>query len=102
MTSQLADQASGVLQGVADATQGVMHEVRAGHSDRDPSDRSAAAHARWQAGLPARNTYERDAYASIEANLAAGMDRLARLGKQASEMEAAAQQAEHGGPEAGS
>jgi hypothetical protein len=61
--------------------------VRAGHSDRQPDDRAAAAHARWHAGLPARNTFERDAYAAIEANLAAGMNRLARLGKQATERE---------------
>jgi hypothetical protein len=50
--------------------------VRAGHSDRQPDDRAAAAHARWQAGLPARNTFERDAYAAVEANLVAGMNHL--------------------------
>ena len=89
MTNRIADHASGVLQGIADAAQGVAHEARAGDSDRAPGDRMAAAYARWQAGLPARNTYERDAYASIEANLAAGMNHLAWPGKQAAEVEAA-------------
>jgi hypothetical protein len=63
---RIADHASGALQGAMDAAQGVAHEVRAGHSDRQPDDRAAAAHARWHAGLPARNTFERDAYAAIE------------------------------------
>jgi len=85
----IADRAAGLLQGAADAAQGVKHEARAWHSDRDPEGRAAAAHARWQAGLPARNTYERDAYASIENRIAAGMNHLARLGSQATRMEAA-------------
>jgi hypothetical protein len=37
--------------------------------------------------LPARNTYERDAYASIEAKIAAGMNHLVRLGEQATRAE---------------
>jgi hypothetical protein len=89
MTNWAADRASGVLQGAADATMGVKHEIRARGSEQTPGgDRAAAAHARWEAGLPARNTFERDAFASIEANLTAGMNHLNWLGKQASEMEA--------------
>jgi hypothetical protein len=91
MTNPITDRAAGVLQGAADVAQGVTHEVRSGDRDRDrePSGRAAAAYARWQAGLPARNLYERDAYAAAEANLAAGMRHLAALGRQASAMEAA-------------
>jgi hypothetical protein len=37
----------------------------------------------------ARNTFERDCLAALEANLAAGMNHLNWLGKQASAMEAA-------------
>ena len=89
MTAPIADRAAGVLQGAADAVQGVMHEARAWHGDRQPDDRATAAHARWQAGLPARNTFERDAYASLENQVAAGMNHLGHLGRQASQMEAA-------------
>jgi hypothetical protein len=84
MTSQLADRAAGAMQGVADAAQGVTHEARGGRDLcclRELSDRADATYGRWQAGLPARNTYERDAYASIEANLAAGMNRLNQAAK---------------------
>jgi hypothetical protein len=106
MTNPITDRAPGILRGAVDAAQGVMHEVRAGHSDSQPADRAAAAHARWLAGQPARNTFERDAYAAAEANLSAGMNHLNWLGKQASEMEAdraaAVRQAERGDPEAGS
>ena len=45
--------------------------------------------ARWEAGLAARNQFERDAYAVLENDVAAGANRLARQGKRASEMEAA-------------
>jgi hypothetical protein len=85
----IADRAAGALQGAADAATGAMHPVRAWHSEREPDGRMEAARARWEAGLPARNTFERDAYASIENSVAAGMNRLAWHGKQASEMEAA-------------
>lgn len=89
MTAPIADRATGLLQGAADGAQGVMHKVRAGDSEHHPNDRATAAHARWEAGLPARNQFERDHFASIEANLTAGMNHLNRLGKQASAMEAA-------------
>jgi len=97
----LADRASGAAQGAADVAQGVTHEVRSGVREHTPSDRAAAAHARWLAGMPARNLYERDAFASFEASLTAGMNHLSWLGRQASEM-VAARAAEARGPEAGS
>ena len=84
-----ADRAAGVLQGAADAALGVKHEVRAWHSEAHPDGRTEAAQARWEAGLAARNTFERDAYLSIENDVAAGANRLARQGKQATAMEAA-------------
>jgi hypothetical protein len=100
MTNPITDRAVGVLQGAADVAQGATHEVRSGDRDRELSDRAGAAYARWLAGLPARNTFERDAYAAAEANLAAGMRHLAALGRQATAMEAA-RAAEAKGPEAG-
>jgi len=39
--------------------------------------------------LGPRNQFERDHFASVEANLTAGMNRLAAAGRQASAMEAA-------------
>jgi hypothetical protein len=89
VTGRLADRAAGALQGAADAAIGVAHEARTRDRDDTPGDRSAAAYTRWQAGFPARNAYGRDAYASIEARLAADMAHLAWLGEQASRMEAA-------------
>ena len=83
------DRAGGVLQGAADTVQGTAHEVRSGDREQHPSDREAAAHERWASGLPARNQFERDHFASAEANLTAGMDRLTAAGRQASAMEAA-------------
>ena len=83
------DRVAGVLQGTADAALGVTHEVRAWHSDAHPDGRTDAARARWEAGRPARNTFERDAYRVLENDVAAGGNRLARQGKRASEMEAA-------------
>jgi hypothetical protein len=50
----------------------------------------AADAERWHAGVPAPNTYERDAYPSFEASLAAGMRHLTWQGRQAAEMEAEA------------
>ncbi len=90
MTAPITGRATGVLQGAADAALGVKHEVRAGHSETHPDGRTEAARDRWQAGLPARNQFERDAYASIKNDdVAAGANRLARYGKQATAMEAA-------------
>ena len=90
MANWTTDHGSGVLQGAADAAQGVKHEIRARGSEQTPSrDRDATIHARWQAGLPARNAVERDGYAAIEGNLAAGMNHLAWQGREASKMEAA-------------
>ena len=89
MTAPITDRAAGVLQGAADAALGVKHEVRAWHSEAHPDGRTEAARARWEAGLGARKTFERDAYAVLENDVAAGGNRLARQGKRASEMEAA-------------
>ena len=66
------DRAAGLLQGAADAVQGVTHEVRSGDRGHGPSDREAAAHARWEAGLPARNQWERDHFAKLEVHVTAG------------------------------
>ena len=84
-----ADRAVGVLQGAVDAVQGVSHEARSGDRDHELGDREAAAHARWAAGLPARNTFERDAYAKAEVHVTAGRMHLDRTAKQATAMEAA-------------
>ena len=85
----LPDRAAGALQGAADAVRGVRHQARSDDLSPHPIGREEAARARWHAGRPARNTFERDAYDSIENSVAAGMNRLARHGKQASGMEAA-------------
>lgn len=89
MTAPIADRAAGVLQGGADAVQGVAHKTRSGDRDHELSGREAAANARWEAGLPARNQFERDHFAELEVRADAGMKHLERLGKQASAMEAA-------------
>jgi len=83
------DRATGVLQGAADAAAGTKHHTRAWSTEHQPDDRETAARERWHAGQPARNQYERDAYASIENEVRAGMNRLERQGKQAAQMEAA-------------
>src|SRR5450755_2297767 len=85
----IADRAAGALQGAADAAQGTKHHARAWSAEHHPEDREAAARERWHAGQPARNTFERDAYATFENDVAAGMNRLAWHGRRASEMEAA-------------
>ena len=85
----LPGRAAGAVRGAADAARGVEHEARAWGAEKHPSDREEAARARWEAGLPARNQFERDAYDSIENGVAAGMNRLERQGKQATAMEAA-------------
>jgi molybdate-binding protein len=79
MTARIADQAAGVLQGAADAVQGVKHQ--AASDDLSP------------------HPVGRDVYAVLENDAAAGMNRLERLGKQASQMEAG--MAAPAGPEAG-
>ncbi len=89
MTAPVTDRAAGVLQGAADAAAGTKHHTRAWSTEHPADGREAAARERWQAGLAARNQFERDAYASIENYVAAGANRLARQGKRASEMEAA-------------
>jgi hypothetical protein len=85
----ITDRAAGVLQGAADAAQDTKHHTRAWSTEHQGDDREAAARERWHAGQPARNQYERDAYASLENEVRAGMIRLERQGKQASQMEAA-------------
>ncbi|MGA2830105.1 MAG: hypothetical protein ABSF03_28805 [Streptosporangiaceae bacterium] len=99
MTAPIADRAAGVLQGAADAAQGVMHHARAWSTDHHPDEREAAARERWHAGQPARNTFERDAYATFENQARTGMNRLITQGRQASAMEA--EMAAAAGPEAG-
>jgi len=85
----VTDRVAGMLQGAADAAQGTNHHTRAWSTEHQPDGREAAARERWHAGQPARNQYERDAYASIENEVRAGMNRLERQGKQAAQMEAA-------------
>lgn len=82
--------AAGVLQGGADAVQGVKHEARSGDRDHEPG-REAAAHERWAAGLPARNQFERDHFRQLEAEVTAGRMYLDRVAKQASAVEASRQ-----------
>lgn len=48
----------------------------------------AAAYGRWQAGLPARNQFERDAYRAIENDVEAGDQWLTDIGKRAAQAEA--------------
>jgi hypothetical protein len=86
----ITDRAAGALQGAADAAAGTKHHTRAWSTERLADGREAAARERWHGGQPARNQYERDAYASLENNeVRAGMNRLERQGKQAAAMEAA-------------
>lgn len=94
------DRAAGVLQGAADAAAGTKHHTRAWSTEHEADGREAAARERWHAGQPARNQYERDAYASLENEVRAGMNRLERQGKQAAAMEAAMTAAEAEGKEA--
>jgi hypothetical protein len=84
-----ADRAAGLLQGAADAAVGVQHEARSGDRDHGLGDREAAAHARWAAGLPARNAFERDAFAKAEVLVTAGRMHLDRVAEQASAVEEA-------------
>jgi hypothetical protein len=99
--ARATDRAAGVLQGAADTVQGAAHEARSGDRDHEPGDREAAAHARWQAGLPARNQFERDHFAKLEVEVTAGRMHLDRVAKQATAMEAA-REAEAAAVEAGS
>lgn len=87
--AELPDRAAGPLQGAADAVRGVRHQARSDDLSPHPSDREEAARARWHAGQPARNPFERDTYAVLENDAAAGMNRLERQGRQAAAMEAA-------------
>jgi len=84
----LPGRAAGALQGAADAARGVKHHIRSDDLSPHPREREEAARERWHAGQPARNTFERDVYAVLENDAAAGMNRLARQGKQAAVMEA--------------
>jgi hypothetical protein len=65
------DRAAGLLQGVTDKAKGLEHSSRAWVSDPGADDRHAEAHARWEAGLPARNQLERDVYREHENRIAA-------------------------------
>ena len=85
----LPDRAAGALQGAADAALGVRHQAASDDLSPHPRDREEAARARWEAGLPARNPFERVTYAVLENAATAGMNRLERQGKQAAGMEAA-------------
>ena len=95
----LPDRAAGVLQGAADAALGVRHQAASDDLSPHPIGREETARERWHAGQPARNAFERDVYFVLENDAAAGMNRLERLGKQASQMEA--DMAAPAGPEAG-
>jgi hypothetical protein len=70
----IADHAAGKLQGAIDAAKGIEHSSRAWVSEPQADDRQAEAQARWQAGLPARNAFERNAYHALEIG-ASGHDR---------------------------
>ncbi len=85
----LPDRAAGALQGASDAVRGVKHHARSDDLSPHPGGREEAARARWHAGQPARNRFERDTYAVLEHDAAAGMIRLERQGRQAAAMEAA-------------
>ena len=85
----LPGRAAGALQGAADAALGVKHQAASDDLSPHPADREEAARERWHAGQPARNAFERDVYAVLENDAAAGMNRLERQGKQATAMEAA-------------
>ena len=50
MTARIADQAAGVLQGAADAVQGVKHHARSDDLSPHPVGREEVAMARWHAG----------------------------------------------------
>ena len=86
----LPDRAAGALQGAADAALGVKHQARSDDLSPHPSGREEAARERWHAGQPARNTFERDVYAVLENDAAAGMHRLERQAQQAAGREAEA------------
>jgi hypothetical protein len=101
MTNPIVDRAAGKLQGAVDAVQGTAHEARSGDRERRGAGREAAAHARWEAGLPARNQFERDHFAKLEVHVTAGRMHLDRVAKQASAVEAA-REAEAAAAEAGS
>ena len=88
MTPRIADRAAGLLQGAADAALSVRHQAASDDLSPHPADREEAARERWHAGQPARNAFERDVYAVLENDAAAGMNRLERQGKQAAAMEA--------------
>lgn len=66
----IADHAAGKLQGAADHVKGIEHSARAWVSDPGADERHAEAHARWSAGLPARNQFERDFYREHENRIA--------------------------------
>jgi hypothetical protein len=99
IADRATDRAAGALQGAADVVLGVRHQVASDDLSGHPRGREAAARERWHAGQPARNAFERDTYLVLENDAAAGMNRLERLGKQASQMEAG--MAAPAGPEAG-
>ena len=80
---EMADRAAGALQGARDAVRGIEYEPRAPGEAREPDAREEAVYGRWQDGQPPRNAYERDAFTSIPSELAADMDRAARLGAEA-------------------
>jgi hypothetical protein len=82
--------AAGIVQGVADKAQGIEHSSRAWVSTPGVDERHAEAHARWEAGLPARNQLERDVYREHENRIAvdapAATEVRARLAEHAREI----------------
>jgi hypothetical protein len=101
VAAETVDRVPGVLRGTADAVQGVQHKSRSGDREHRDSDREAAVYARWAAGLPARNQFERDHYAELEVHVAAGRMHLDRIAKEATAVETA-REAEAAEAEAGS
>jgi hypothetical protein len=86
----LLDRAVGAAQGAVDVVTGTEHSSRAWVAENP--EREAGARARWSAGLPARNRFERDVYREHENRIAADSPRAeevrARLGEHAREIEA--------------
>ena len=74
LADHAADRAAGIAKGAADVVQGRQHQSRTWVSDPAAAERQAEAQARWGAGQPARNQFERDVYHSIEMGIS-GHDR---------------------------
>jgi len=67
--ARATDRAAGAVTGAVDAARGFRHESHSWSTEPASPERAAAAQARWESGLPARNAYERAAYAAIDATV---------------------------------